>query len=71
MGARQIAETHFRAALAEAMASDIAPELLARYMLSCVIAEYVRHRPPADVRAELVAAADNLDPDADYAFMRP
>jgi hypothetical protein len=71
MNARQIAKAHFEAALEDAEAQGIAPDALARYMLSLVVETFLAHRPLADVQAELVAAADNADPDTDYMFMRP
>lgn len=71
MNARQIAKTHFEAALAEAKANGIEPDALARYTLSLVVETFLASRPPADVQAELIGAAENVDPDTDYMFMRP
>jgi len=71
MSARQIAKTHFEAALAEAKGRGIAPDALARYTLSLVVETFLATRPLADVQAELIAAAENADPDTDYMFMRP
>jgi hypothetical protein len=71
MTARQIARKHFTAALAEAEASGIDADALARYTLSLVVESFLAHRPLEDVRAELIAAAENADPDTDYMFMRP
>jgi len=39
-------------------------------MLSAVIATLLKYRTVADVRAELLAAAENCDPDTDCVFMR-
>jgi len=71
MNARQVAKAHFDAALEDAKARGIAADTLARYMLSLVVETFLAHRPLADVQAELVAAAENADPDTDYMFMRP
>lgn len=71
MSARQIAKKHFEAALEEAKAEGIASDALARYMLSQVVETFLATRPVKDVQAELMAAAENADPDADYMFMRP
>lgn len=71
MGAKQIADKHFMAAIAEAEAEGVASDTLARYMLSRVVEAFLATRSVKDVQAELIAAADNADPDADYMFMRP
>ena len=71
MSARQIAKMHFEAAMGEARAQGIAPDALARYMLSLVVEAFLATRPRKDVQAELIAAADNADPATDYMFMRP
>ena len=71
MNARTIAKTHFEAALAEAKSHGIEADSLARYTLSLVIETFLATRPLKDVQAELVAAAENADPDTDFMFMRP
>ena len=71
MNAREIADKHFQAALAEAAEAGIDADSIARYMLSQVVATFLAHRPLEDVRAELVSAAENADPDTDFMFMRP
>lgn len=71
MSARQIASAHFQAALDEAKAKGIAADTLARYTLSLVVETFLASRPLKDVQAELIAAAENADPDTDYMFMRP
>jgi hypothetical protein len=71
MSARQIAKKHFEAALAEAGAQGIDADTLARYMLAGVVETFLALRPLADVQAELIAAAENADPETDYMFMRP
>lgn len=71
MNARQIAKTHFDAAIAEAETQAIDTDAIARYTLALVVKAFLATRPLADVQAELVAAAENADPDTDYMFMRP
>ena len=71
MRAAEIARRHFDAALAEAKANGIEPDALARYTLSYVVEAFLTKRPLKDVQSELIAAAENADPDTDYMFMRP
>lgn len=70
-GPGAIARTHFEAALTEAADARIDADTIARYTLSLVIETYLKQRPVADVRSELEAALDHLDPDEDFMFMRP
>ena len=67
----QIARRHFEAALAEAAAAQQDQEAVARGFLGLVVTAFLERRGLADARAELLAAAENADPDTDYAFMRP
>jgi len=71
MSAAAIARKHFEAAIAEATAAGYDTDSLSRYMLDCVVAAYLAHRPFADVQSELRFVADNCDPAADFIFMRP
>lgn len=71
MGAGEIARRHFAAAIAAAKADGHDLDAVARGMLAAAILSMLERRSVADVRAELLAAAENVDPDADYAFMRP
>ena len=71
MSASQIARKHFTAALAQASAEGVGTDALARYTLSLVVEAFLSVRPLSDVKAELIAAAENADPDTDYIFMRP
>jgi hypothetical protein len=71
MSANAIARKHFEAALAEAKAEGVPADILARYTLSLVVRAFLGTRPLGDVKAELIAAAENADPDTDYLFMRP
>ena len=71
MNAGQIARAHFAAAMNAAKAEGQDPDAVARTILAEVVTSMLQRRSLADVRAELVAAADNVDPDKDYMFMRP
>ena len=67
----EIARAHFSAAMTAARTHGQDADAVARNMLSAAIASMLERRGLADVRAELLAAADNIDPDTDYMFMRP
>lgn len=71
MSAGEIARTHFAAAMAAAKVRSQDLDAVARNMLSAAISSMLERRSVADVRAELLAAAENVDPDTDYMFMRP
>lgn len=71
MTAGELARLHFSAAMAAAKAEGQDFDAVARAMLSAAVSSMLERRGVADVRAELLAAAENVDPDTDYAFMRP
>ena len=71
MSAGDIARRFFAEAMSAAKDEKQDVDAVARTMLSLVIASMLERRGVADVRSELLAAADNIDPDTDYAFMRP
>lgn len=71
MSATTIARKHFDAALAEAETEGYDVDALARAMLSRVVTAFLTARDVQDVQSELIAAADNADPDGDHVFMRP
>ena len=71
MTASEIARYYFSQARARCAADGQSGEAMARQMLSAVLSFMLETRAAEDVRAELIAAAENLDPDADYMFMRP
>jgi hypothetical protein len=71
MSASEVAKRHFLAALAEAKASGDTPDVIARHTLALVVSTFLERRSVADVRQELLSAAENVDPDTDYMFMRP
>ena len=71
MTAGEIARKHFAAAMAAAKVEGQDGDALARNMFALAVASMLERRSVADVRAELLAAAENVDPDTDYMFMRP
>jgi len=71
MTATDIARAHLAAALEQASAEGQGRDAVARAMLSAVVTAMLDGRSVSDVRAELLAAAENVDPERDYMFMRP
>ena len=71
MSAADIANRHFSAAIAETQAAGLESDALCRAVLNLVVAKYLETRSVTDVQSELHFLADNCDPDADFAFMRP
>ncbi|MDE1173838.1 MAG: hypothetical protein PW790_09235 [Parvibaculaceae bacterium] len=69
--AREIVKPLIETALAEAAANKIPADNIARILFEQVLRIWREVRDPADVRSELIAAADHLDPDEDFMFMRP
>lgn len=71
MSASAIARAHFDAAMQQAAAEGQDQDAVARQLLWLVIKQYLKSRSLADVREELLTAAENADPDTDYTFTRP
>mgnify|MGYP000225824995 CR=1 FL=1 len=71
MSVYAIARTTMEQALERAAAQGYDEQEIARALMSEVVAVYKRGRTNADIAHELGFLADNLDDDADYAFMRP
>lgn len=71
MSAHQLVSQHVEAALGEAAAKGITDDVVARCLLSEAIRLFKRNRANDDIAAELTAAADNLDDDMPYVFIRP
>lgn len=69
--ASEIANAHFAAAMAEAEAAGADLDSLCRSLLGQIVSKYLEKRPVEDVQSELRFIAENCDPDADFAFMRP
>ncbi|MDF1736445.1 MAG: hypothetical protein P1U37_14230 [Minwuia sp.] len=66
-----IVRKHVDAAVAEAAETGYSREDVARSMLSFVTNIYKETRSPDEIASELRHEIENLDPDAEHAFMRP
>lgn len=71
MTAGAIAKRHLAAAIADADAAGIDPDVVCRSLLGLVVAQYLETRPVIDVQAELRFVAENCDPETDQIFIRP
>lgn len=69
--AREIVKPLVEAALAQANEHQVPADTIARIMFEQVLRIWREVRDPVDIRNELIAAADHLDPDEDFMFMRP
>lgn len=69
--AREVATKHIDALMKETNELKLSRDAVARIMLEKAISIYREERDIADIAAELTGAAENLDPDADFMFMRP
>lgn len=69
--AREVATKHIDALMEETNELKLSRDAVARIMLEKVISIYREERELTDISAELISAAENLDPDADFMFMRP
>jgi len=68
---RDVIQRHLQALLAEAASQKIPTDVVGRMLLDEIIALWRAERSLEDIAAELRYTIENLDPDADYAFMRP
>lgn len=71
MSVYAIARSTMEAAIERAAAQGYNEQDIARAVMSEVLSIYKRERSNADIAHELAFLAENLDEDADYAFMRP
>lgn len=72
MSAYALIAKHVDAALAEAASQSISADVVARNLLAEAVRIFKQQgRPLADIAAELVATAENLDDDEAMGFMRP
>ncbi|MBX3493460.1 MAG: hypothetical protein KF899_10880 [Parvibaculum sp.] len=69
--ARDVVEPHIEAMLQEAEAAKLSTDAVARILFEQAVRIWRGIRKPEDIRAELLEAADHLDPDEDFMFMRP
>jgi hypothetical protein len=70
-GIWSIVHPHVEAAVADAAKTGYPADAVGRALLGMAIDLFRRERPIDDIRRELEAALENLDPDEDYTFMRP
>lgn len=71
MGEYEWARRELTDSLQRARAQGFDPVLSLRALLSAVVEMNRQERDMADLAQELQFLVDNLDPDRDYAFMRP
>ncbi|MNN93572.1 hypothetical protein D3C81_2120470 [compost metagenome] len=71
MGIHDWARLVLEQSLSEAKQNGQAEELALRALLSAVVERSAGLRSAEDLAQELTFLADNLDPEQDYAFMRP
>ncbi len=69
--ARDIVTAHVEAALKEAAELQIPTDVLGRVMFEQVLRMWRETRSHEDIKSELLAAVEHLDPDEDFMFMRP
>lgn len=71
MSVYAIARSTMEAAIERASERGYTEQDIARAVMNEVLNIYKRGRTNADIAHELAFLADNLDEEADYAFMRP
>ena len=71
MGVHQWARQELESSLERAQAQGVDPLMTLRALLSEAVELNRLEREVADLAQELQFLADNLDPQRDYAFMRP
>ncbi|HEX5065228.1 MAG TPA: hypothetical protein VFY49_03880 [Myxococcota bacterium] len=68
---REIVARHVAALRAEGERAGIPSDVIGRLLLEQVVEIWLGSRTREDVARQLVFTAENLDPDADFTFMRP
>lgn len=72
MSAYRLVAKHVDAVVAEAATQSISTDVVARNLLSLAVDLFKSSgRTFDDIKAELIATADNIDDDDPIAFMRP
>ncbi len=73
MGAadRALVNAHIEKLIADAAAQHMPDDLLGRLLVGAAIGIWRNSRSVEDIAAELQFTIENLDPDAQYPFMRP
>lgn len=68
---RDIVDAHIDTMMKEVTEAGQSPDAAARILFEHVLRIWRETRTPDDIASELTYAADNIDPDEDYMFMRP
>ena len=68
---RQVVGELFADLVRKTAEAGIPEDVVGRLLLGEVVALWREKRSIDDIRSELTFIGDNLDPDTDYAFMRP
>ena len=68
---RNLVEGLFETLLAESRAAGIPDDVIGRLVIDQVVSLWRESRSLADITSELSFLAENVDPDADFEFMRP
>lgn len=69
-GNRVVADA-FDALVRDATQAGLSEDVVGRLVLDRVVRLWSQNRSVEDIRSELLFVAENIDPDTDYAFMRP
>ena len=68
---REIVGRHLDALMAEVRDKGIGTDNVGRLLLQAVVELWMQERNIEDIASELEFAAENLDPDNEFEFMRP
>ena len=68
---RNLVNSHIEQLLASTSENGIPEDLVGRLLVSAAIGIWRNSRSVEDIASELEFAIENLDPDTEYAFMRP
>ena len=71
MSDRDVVKRHLANLLAEAKTQGIPQDVVGRMLLDEVLGLWREQRTLEDIAAELRYTIENLDPDMEYAFIRP
>ncbi|MEM7254377.1 MAG: hypothetical protein AAF493_23405 [Pseudomonadota bacterium] len=68
---REVVSKHIDALMQEADRKSLIADNVGRLLLQAAIEIWLQNRSPDDIASELEFTAENIDPDADYEFIRP
>jgi hypothetical protein len=68
---KELVRSHIKQILASAEEKKIPTDLIGRELINEAIRIYQMQRSIEDIAQELSFVAENLDPDTEFAFMRP